>query len=164
MVILRYLPKWLPSIMITLRHSYSVMVILCNGYPRHCYQIVRPHRWSYHQFYRPVLLITKWLSLAFAITHLSHDFCRPVNFLNLVTVNFIKSGLPKLGTLNRSVSDPVIQNKVCRVLRRDLNKSRLIPEIRLLKRCKTANLSRVSRQALGPDFRFAVLHRLSNRT
>ena len=40
-----------------------------------------------------------------------------------------------------------------RVLRHDLNKSHLIREIRLLKRCKTANLSRFSRQALEPDLR-----------
>ena len=39
-----------------------------------------------------------------------------------------------------------------RVLRRELNKSHL-REIRLLKRCKTTNLSRVSRQALWPDLR-----------
>ena len=37
-----------------------------------------------------------------------------------------------------------------RVLRRDLNKSHLVRKIRLHKRCKTANLSFDSRQALGP--------------
>ena len=40
-----------------------------------------------------------------------------------------------------------------RASRRDLIKSHFIPEIRLLKRCKTANLSRVSSQTLGPDMR-----------
>ena len=37
------------------------------------------------------------------------------------------------------------------VFRRDLIISHFIPEIRSLKRCKTACLSRVSRQDLGPD-------------
>ena len=34
-----------------------------------------------------------------------------------------------------------------------MNKSHLIPEIRLLKRCKTANLSRISKPTLGADLR-----------
>ena len=38
-----------------------------------------------------------------------------------------------------------------RVSRCDSNKSHLKLEIQLLKRCKTANLSRISRQTLGPD-------------
>ena len=40
-----------------------------------------------------------------------------------------------------------------RILRRELNKLHVIPEIRLLKRRKTATLSRVSRKALGSDLR-----------
>ena len=40
-----------------------------------------------------------------------------------------------------------------RVLRRDLNKLYLIPEIPLLKRCETANLSSISRKVLGLDLR-----------
>ena len=46
-----------------------------------------------------------------------------------------------------------VPKALSRVLRRDLSKSHFVSEIRLLKRCKTANLSRVSRQALGPDLR-----------
>ena len=44
-------------------------------------------------------------------------------------------------------------NHLTRVLGRELHKSHLIPEIRSLKRCKTKNLRRVSRQTLGPDLR-----------
>ena len=53
-----------------------------------------------------------------------------------------------------------------RVLRSDLNMSHLVPEIRLLKRCKTAKLSRVARGSwarLETRFSFAVVHRLSKR-
>ena len=49
------------------------------------------------------------------------------------------------------------------VLRRDSNKSHIIPEIRSLERCKTANLSRVSSGCLEKRLKFAILHRLSNR-